>query len=43
MLASLQSLVEAAAYFAPLVFFVVVLVRGSRAKKDGADHDDSDR
>lgn len=42
-IATVKSLVEAAVFVVPLLFFVVVLVRGSRKKKGVADSEDSDR
>ena len=40
---TVQSVVEAILFFVPLLFFVVLLVRGSRRKKGVADNEDSDR
>lgn len=45
-LATVQSVLEALLFFVPLLFFLVLLVRGSRRKHgdDGdADTDESDR
>lgn len=41
-IATVQSLVEAALFVVPFLFFVVVLVRGSRKKKVVADNADPD-
>lgn len=38
-LATVQSLLEAVLFFVPLLFFLVILVRGSRRKHGGDDGD----
>lgn len=38
-LATVQSVLEALLFFVPLLFFLVILVRGSRRKHGGGDGD----